>query len=147
MQHEIEALKADNSLLEEAILKEFDAIEAAAKERQAQQRRLAEVQERLTQERQRIEGELSAIGEQVARLERQRQTLLPDVPPKALSLYERILRIREGIALVPLLNDACGGCHRRLPPQVINLVHLNTDLVTCEACNRILYFDATHSKL
>lgn len=147
MQHEIETLKADNSLLEEAILKWFDAVEAASRERQQEQRRLAESQARLAQERTRIEGELAAVGEQMAKLERQRQTLVPDVQPPTLAVYERVLRMRQGVALVPLLNDACGGCHRRLPPQVINLVHLNTDLVTCEACNRILYFDASHSKL
>ena len=147
MQHEIEALKADNSLLEEAILKGFDATEAATKERQEEQRKLAEAQARLQSERQRIEHELAVIGEQISQLERQRQTLVPDVPPPALALYERILQIREGVALVPLLNDACGGCHRRLPPQVINQVYLNASLVTCESCNRILYFDEARSKL
>ena len=147
MQHEIETLKADNSLLEEAILKGFDAIEAANRERQQEQRRLAESQARLAQERTRIEAELAVIGEQIAQLERQRQTLVPDVPAAALVLYERVLKMRQGVALVPLLNDACGGCHRRLPPQVINQVYLNAGLVTCEACNRILYFDASHSKL
>jgi hypothetical protein len=55
--------------------------------------------------------------------------------------------LRDGLALVPLVSDACGGCHRRLPPQVINQVYLKADLVTCESCNRILYFDEAHSKL
>ena len=146
-QHEIEALKADNSLLEEAILKGFDAIEAAMKERQEEHRKLSDTQARLATERQRIERELAEITEQIGQLERQRQGVVPDVPPPSLSLYERVLRIREGVALVPLVNDACGGCHRRLPPQVINQVYLHADLVTCESCNRILYFDEARSKL
>ena len=147
MQHEIETLKADNSVLEEAILKGFDAIETAGRARQQEQQRLADVNGQLARERTRIEGELATLGEQLAQLERQRETLVPEVPPKALTVYERILKIREGVALVPLVNDACGGCHRRLPPQVINQVFLNSDLVTCEACNRILYSDESHSKL
>ena len=146
-QHEIETLKADNSVLEEEILKGFDAIEASTKERQEEQRRLSDAQARLATERQRIERELAAIEEQIGQLERQRHVLVPDVPSAALSLYERVLRIREGVALVPLVNDACGGCHRRLPPQVINQVYLHVDLVTCESCNRILYFDEARSKL
>ena len=147
MQHEIESLKADNSLLEEAVLKAFDAIDATAQERQREQRRLTEEQERLGVERQRIERELAAITEQVAQLERDRKLLLPDIQPNVLGLYERVLGIRDGLALVPLVNDACGGCHRRLPPQVINQVYLKADLVSCENCNRILYFDEAHSKL
>ena len=147
MQREIDSLKADNSLLEEAILRTFDAIDQAAKERQEEQKRLAEQQQRLQQERARIERELAAIGEQIARLERTRHTLLPDIDKRALATYERILDIREGLAMVPLVNDTCGGCNRRLPPQVINQVYLKANLVMCESCNRILYSDETHSKL
>ena len=147
MQHEIEALKADNSLLEEAILKIFDAIDQAAKGRKAEQVKLAEQQEQLRRERERIERELSTIRAQIEQLERDRTILTPDVPKASLVAYERILGIREGLAMVPLVNDSCGGCHRRLPPQVMNQVYLKADLVTCESCNRILYFDESHSKL
>ncbi len=147
LQREIDTLKADKSTLEEGIISAFDTIEDAVKQRQEQQRRVAEQQERLRAERARIERELAEIGDQVAQLERSRQALAPEVPPPALTLYERVLRVREGLALVPLMNDSCGGCHRRLPPQVVNQVLLKADLVTCESCNRILYFDEAHSKL
>ena len=147
MQHEIDTLKADNSLLEEAILKNFDGIDQATKDRQREQQRAAQEQERARAEQARIEREVASIQEQIAQLERTRKTLLPDVPPAALTVYERILKIREGLAMVPLINESCGGCHRRLPPQVINQVYLKADLVTCENCNRILYFDEAHSKL
>ena len=147
MQREIDTLKADNSVLEEAILKAFDAIEQAVKERQREQAALTEAQGRLRAERERIARELAEIEEQIARLERDRQGVTPAVPPKALAKYEQVLEIRDGLALVPLVNDACGGCHWRLPPQVINQVYLKAELVTCEHCNRILYFDEAHSKL
>ena len=147
MQHEIDTLKADNSLREEEVLKLFDAIDQATQERQQEQQRLAQEQERLRTERARIEGELAEIREKIAQLERTRQALTPGVPATTLATYERVLEIREGLALVPLLNDACGGCHRRLPPQVINEVYLKAKLVSCENCNRILYFDDAYSKL
>lgn len=147
MQREIDALQADNSLLEEAILKTFDAIDEATKERERQRRELAMRQQAFAQEKARLEGELAEIGERIAALERDRLAIVPDVPKPALGLYERVLGIREGIALVPLVDNSCGGCHRRLPPQVINQVYLNADLVTCETCNRILYFDEAKSKL
>jgi len=147
MQHEIDALKADNSLLEEMILKAFDTIDQASKDRQREQANLSVQQEQLRIERQRIEQEVATIEEQIAQLERSRKLLIPDVPAPTLETYERVLDIREGLALVPLMNNACGGCHRRLPPQVINQVLLKAALVTCETCNRILYFDEAHSKL
>ena len=147
MQHEISATKADNSLLEEAILKLFDAIDQAKQERHVEQQRVAKEQERLKTERTRIEGELAEIRERISQLERDRQSLIPAVPPQTLTVYERILAVREGLALVPLLENACGGCHRRMPPQVVNEVYLKAKLVTCENCSRILYFDDAVSKL
>ena len=147
MQHEIDALKADNSLLEEAILKNFDAIDEAGKSRKQEQAKLAEEQARFKQDQARIEQESETIRVQIGKLELDRKTLTPDVPPKSLATYDRVLGIRDGLALVPLLNDMCGGCNRRLPPQVVNQVMLKANLITCESCNRILYFDEAHSKL
>ena len=147
MQREIDSLKADNSLLEETILKTFDAIDQAMSERVREQTLLAQEQQQVQAERQRIERESAEIGEQIAQFERHRQTLVPTVDPATLTVYERVLEIREGLALDPMMNESCGGCHRRLPPQVINEVYLKAKLVTCETCNRILYFDEAHSKL
>jgi hypothetical protein len=147
MQHEIETLRADNSLLEEAALKLFDEIDRASRERQAEQQRLAAEQERVRKERERVERELEELRGQIAQLERTRAAVLPEVPRQALATYERVLEIREGLALVPVIEASCGGCHRRLPPQVINQVYLKAELITCESCSRILYFDESHSKL
>ncbi|MBI4341116.1 MAG: hypothetical protein HY598_02410 [Candidatus Omnitrophica bacterium] len=147
MQREIDSTKTDNSLLEEAILKGFDAIEGATKRRQQEQAKFTQLQGQLAAAQARIDQESAGIQQQVAELERARHVMLPDVPPKALAVYERILALRDGIALVPVMKDACGGCNRRLPPQVINKVYLKADLVTCENCNRILYFDDAHSSL
>ena len=54
MQHEIDSLRADNSLLEETILHTMDAIDQAMNERQQEQQRLKEDEERTRAERQRI---------------------------------------------------------------------------------------------
>ena len=146
LQHEIDTLKADASALEETILKTFDTIEGAAKNKQGEQERLAQEQEQLRTTRERIERELAAIGEQMAQLDRRREVLAPTVPAPTLLTYERILNIRDGLALVPLVEESCGGCHRRLPPQVVNEIYLKANLVMCESCSRILYFDEARSE-
>lgn len=147
MQHEIASLKADASLLEEAALKLFDEIDQATKARDERRQRLTVDKEQVEAERTRVERELAEIGERIGKLERQRQSVAPEVPATTLATYERVLDIREGIALVPLVNESCGGCHRRLRPQVINEVYLKAKLVICESCSRILYLDETRSQL
>jgi len=141
MQREIDTLKADNSLLEEAVLGGFDAIEQATREHAEEQQQAAAVQQRFQQEERRVEEDLAVIADALGRLDRQRETLTPGVPPDVLATYERVLSNREGVALVPVVGESCGGCDRKLPPQVVNEAHLQARLVTCEHCSRILYVE------
>lgn len=139
IQHEIDSLKTDNSLLEEEIIKLLDVVDEANRGRQEEQQRLAEVQKWLDSERARIEKAIADKRGQMEQLEEERGRMAPTVSARTLDWYERVLTNRDGLALVPLENESCGGCHRRLPPQVINEVYLRSKLVSCENCNRILY--------
>lgn len=141
IQHEIDQAKADASVFEEDILKLMEAIDQTAREHQAQLAHVAQQEARWREEAARTAQALKAIGEQIAVLEQQRQTVVPLVKAPMLSVYERVLASREGLALVPLVHESCGGCHMVQPPQVVNEVHLKARLVTCENCNRILYLD------
>jgi predicted nucleic acid-binding Zn-ribbon protein len=62
--------------------------------------------------------------------------------PKAMSvLYNRIsLRIRDRIAMAEARNGACAACFMALRPQVMAQVRRGEEVVTCDNCNRILYF-------
>lgn len=141
LQHEIEQAKTDASLLEEDILKIFDSIERAMREHNEQQALVAKAQASLREEEARITQEITAIEGEIAALQAQRRLLTPEVPAAALSVYERVLVSREGLAMVPLLGASCGGCNMVQPPQVINEVMLKAKLVACDSCNRILYLD------
>lgn len=141
MQHEIDQHRADISLLEEQILTCMDGIEQAAREAKAQAAQVAQRQAVLKQEEARVAAEVAELERRIGALEAQRQTMTPQVDRQALSVYERVLANREGLAMVPLVDESCGGCHMMQPPQVINEVYLKAKLVTCENCNRILYVD------
>ncbi len=143
MQHEIDTLKADSSLIEEVILKFFDEIETATKARQQEQQALASIQQEFQVEEKRVKADLAVIQERVGQLQSSRTSALEGIPKPALETYERILNSRytNGVAMAPLIKESCGGCHRRMPPQVLNEVLIKAKLVICENCNRILYAD------
>jgi len=147
IQHEIEQTKADVSLTEEEILKVMDAIEQAAQDRQTQLAQATKQQAHLQEEEIRLNQELRAIEEQIGRFQGQRNDILPLINAPTLAVYERVLTSRDGLAMVPLVQESCGGCHMVQPPQVVSEVHLNAKLVTCESCNRILYLDDAHAKI
>jgi predicted nucleic acid-binding Zn-ribbon protein len=56
-------------------------------------------------------------------------------------LYNRIsARIRDGVAVAEARNGACTACFMALRPQVMSEVRRGDDIVTCDNCNRILYY-------
>lgn len=141
MMREITGMNADKSVLEEDILKMFDETDAVNKEIQQEKTVLVEEESKFNQQKKEIDDRIKEINDRLATLEAQRNQITPDIEKKILVLYERILKNREGLAMVPVKNNACQGCFLNVPPQVINEIKLKKDLVICEACARILYLE------
>jgi len=62
------------------------------------------------------------------------------------SRFDTIFNARGGVAVARIIANACGACHVRLRPQIINLVKRGEDLSYCESCRRILYFAETEGE-
>lgn len=142
MQREIEGFRADKSVLEEEVLRIMEEIDGAkalvVAEREQLKTRETELKSRLDG----IEQESQGIQASIEELKGKRGAVIPKVDPGILSQYERILERKEGLALVPVIGgSSCGGCHMILPPQTVNEVQMNTRLVPCESCARILYVE------
>ncbi len=61
------------------------------------------------------------------------------VDPRLLASYERIrTSYRNGLAIVPVLRDACGGCFNAIPPQRQSEIRQRKKIIICENCGRIL---------
>ena len=140
MEIEIKGLKADNSLLEEEILRFLDEGDGAKAKCAKEKELLAAEEKKLKEERAAIQKKAEEINAAVTALEEKRKSYTPNVDAKLLSQYEKILKNRDGIALVPVKNESCGGCHMELPPQVVNEIQLQDKLIVCESCARILYW-------
>jgi hypothetical protein len=57
------------------------------------------------------------------------------------ALYNRISkRIRDGIAVAEARNGACMACFMSLRPQAMAEVRRGQEVITCDNCNRILYY-------
>ena len=61
---------------------------------------------------------------------------------RLLSAYGRIRsNVRNGLAVVTVKRDACGGCFNRIPPQRQVEIRQGKKLIVCEYCGRILVAD------
>ena len=61
------------------------------------------------------------------------------IDERLLSAYNRIRgNVRNGLAVVSIKRDACGGCFNRIPPQRQSEIRLGKKIIICEYCGRIL---------
>ena len=61
------------------------------------------------------------------------------VDPRLLLAYERIrTSYRNGLAVVPIHRDSCGGCFNVIPPQRQSEIRQHKKIIVCEHCGRIL---------
>ncbi len=61
------------------------------------------------------------------------------VESRLLTSYERIRKnYRNGLAVVPVDRDACGGCFNAVPPQRQSEIRQHKKIIVCENCGRIL---------
>jgi predicted nucleic acid-binding Zn-ribbon protein len=61
------------------------------------------------------------------------------VDERLLLSYDRIRKnYRNGLAVVPVERDSCGGCFHAIPPQKQSEIKLRKKVMVCENCGRIL---------
>ena len=61
------------------------------------------------------------------------------VDNRLLTAYERIrTSYRNGLAVVPVLRDSCGGCFNVIPPQRQAEIIQRKKIIVCEHCGRVL---------
>jgi len=61
------------------------------------------------------------------------------IEPRLLHSYDRIRsNYRNGLAVVPIVRDACGGCFNAIPPQRQSEIRQRKKIIVCENCGRIL---------
>ena len=61
------------------------------------------------------------------------------VEERLLNSFNRIRKnYRNGLAVVPVERDACGGCFNAIPPQRQSEIKQRKKIIVCENCGRVL---------
>jgi len=59
--------------------------------------------------------------------------------------YDRIRNnYRNGLSVVPVMRDSCGGCFNAIPPQKQSEIKQHKKIIVCENCGRILVDEELH---
>ena len=138
---EIEHIKADKSIIEEKILLAFDEGDQVSSEVEQEKSKFVQEEKSYLAKRKEVEDEVKVIEDRIRVLESQHKQGVEGIDPEFLNRYERILKNKGGIAIVPVLGNTCGGCYMNVTHQQINTLKMNDQLVFCEMCARIIYIE------
>ncbi|NDD57976.1 MAG: hypothetical protein EBZ47_01815 [Chlamydiae bacterium] len=83
---------------------------------------------------------IDMINDEGNSLKSQREELAKHANQELLAVYERLLRNKKDRVVVPIENRTCSGCHIVLTAQHENLVRKGDNLVFCEHCSRIHFW-------
>lgn len=107
---------------------------------------LAEAQGRLDERKKDLEHKKSELEDIVAETQKEEETLLKKskkaekvIDDRLVTAYQRIrTNAINGLAVVKVERDACGGCFNKIPPQRQLDIKMHKKVIVCEHCGRIL---------
>ncbi|OGS34094.1 MAG: hypothetical protein A2474_03030 [Elusimicrobia bacterium RIFOXYC2_FULL_34_12] len=137
--NEIENGKQIKLRIEDELLIVMEKDEKLLKSIKDLQNQYIEIEKEFANKKNVFEIELKKHEEDIAKLEEERKLKIDVLPKNISEKYENVRNNKHGIAVVPIDNNTCGGCHRNLPIHVIDEVQKGKELVICNNCLRILY--------
>lgn len=107
---------------------------------------IAATQERLEDSHHILEEKKSELNEIVSEtraeednLRDQAKAIEPEIDERTLTAFKRIRKnARNGLGIVYVQRNACGGCFNRIPPQKQMEIKMHKKVIVCEYCGRIM---------
>ena len=87
-----------------------------------------------------IEKEIAEKQHELAELVEGEQRIAPDLDSDTLFKFDRIIKNKQGIGIVPVQGNVCMGCHMILSAQFAIEVREGKSIMYCPYCSRILYY-------
>lgn len=136
---EIEFQKLEIELSEKRI-KEFTAELASKKEAtESSKTLLSERQEDLERKKKELEEITAETKIEEEKLKSKAEKIESVIEPRLLTAFKRIRKnARNGLSVVTVQRDACGGCFAKIPPQRQMDIANRKKIIVCEYCGRIL---------
>ena len=133
---EYQGVEIQNS--EKKISKVQANVEIKTEEIKVLETELKEKGEILSQKKSELDGLIAEHEEKEAELMQKAEVFKEKIEPRLLTAFERIRKnARNGLAIVQISRDACGGCFSTIPPQRQLDIRLHKKIIVCEACGRI----------
>ncbi len=136
---EVELQELEVKLNEKHIKDANFELKERANQRIRTEEKIKEVEEALQAKRAELEKIIKETEKEETVLNEKSEAAKQKVDQNLLSAYERIRSsYRNGLAVVPIHRDSCGGCFNVIPPQRQSEIRQHKKIIVCEHCGRIL---------
>ena len=138
---EIEEIKQEKARMEEEVLVLMEAQERLAGDIREVETRFKQLEGEGRSQEVTLKEQLRGVETDLAAVRTERKELTSQLPGPILADYDRILRARGGLALVPVTKpNFCGACRMTITPQRLQELRAQASLIPCESCGRYLYW-------
>ena len=138
--HEIDSCKEEIRKIEDRELELMEQAEVAQKEVGLRTQAAADVRKLSEDQIRQLDNREQSLKQELQDLETNREELATAAGDQARSRYERLMKNKGENVVVGVQHGVCGGCHMRVPPQLLVTCQGQQELVTCSNCGRILYY-------
>lgn len=137
LQADVNMLKRQRGHEEDALLEVMVELDTARSKRDASAKELESLKTSWAAEQRSLAEEQQRLQEEVANLERQRGETVARTPPPEVALYEQVRRTHTP-AVAQMHNNACNACRVGVPARTVQEVRTSPAPVRCPNCGRIL---------
>jgi predicted nucleic acid-binding Zn-ribbon protein len=144
---EYKALTHEIEMAKEVIFKIEDAEIVLMEQAEAAQKEVARATTEAAAAKKLVDDQVGELNQREENLKKElagltggRAQLASAVDESTRNRYERIFKSKGENVVVGVDHSACGGCHMKLPAQIVTHCRAQAEIVTCPNCGRILYF-------
>jgi predicted nucleic acid-binding Zn-ribbon protein len=143
LMHEIQFAEAEIRKAEDKVLEIMEGAELLERQAKDTEKNLVRQASDVEKEKEHARSLTAKDEARLKELNGEREQVRSTVPGDVLSLYDRVYKARKN-AIAEAREQRCTACFVLMRPQKWNELKAGRQIITCESCSRIMYYDPAH---
>jgi len=137
---EIDEIRKKNSGIEDRMLEQLETIETAEASVKANEAELAGFVQSYRKKKETFAAKEKRERQAVEALNEKKSRISANADPQLITVLDDVKKKVRGLAVVPVQQAICMGCHMNIPAQLFNELQRFDELRFCPHCHRIIYW-------